>query len=69
VVVVFCVVDVVIEQSWFVVTKNVTRILDLFFGLSCFGKEIGSVWGWSIQMLRWLFRLIALEPIDGCAVR
>jgi hypothetical protein len=25
--------------------------------------------GVGIQMLRWLFRLIALEPIDGCAVR
>jgi hypothetical protein len=30
--VVVCVVDVVLKQSSFVVTKDVTRILDLFFG-------------------------------------
>ena len=38
-VVVFCVVDVVIKQSSFVVMKNVTRILDLFLGFIVLGMS------------------------------
>jgi hypothetical protein len=41
VVVGFCVVDVAIKQSSFVVTKDVTRILDLFF----FGLPVLGMFG------------------------
>ena len=40
-VVVFCVVDVVIKQSSFVVMKDVTRIVSLFFGFPVLEKIPG----------------------------
>ncbi|MBB5339966.1 putative membrane-anchored protein [Edaphobacter lichenicola] len=44
-VVVFCVVNVVIKQSSFVVMGNVTRILSLFFGFPVLGTRTGWVCG------------------------
>jgi hypothetical protein len=41
VVVVFCVVDVVFKQSSFVVMKDVTRIVSLFFGFPVLEKIPG----------------------------
>jgi hypothetical protein len=49
--VVFCVVNVVNKESSFVVMKNVTRILDLFFGLPVFGKIWLQIDNWGFQLL------------------
>jgi hypothetical protein len=53
VVVVFCVVNVVIKPSCFVVIKNVTRILNLFFGFLVLGMKAGLRWSQLQAFGRW----------------